>query len=196
MSIPLIKSRIIVGDKYLGNLFYNKDSAGRGYLKFSFKNKIANFVKSTDIPNKFPTPLKLDVPISLEVSYKFKDRLLEIKKLVNKKTEREFYKISVPVQSCLFILRVKDYTLYDQYSKKENLLILDPPHNGNKSIAIIFSFLGEHGSPFTHPDYNCGLMGMIDLPENELSNLCIGIAEDTQEYGNQDIQILFPVNSI
>ncbi|MFA6386375.1 MAG: hypothetical protein WCW04_01210 [Candidatus Paceibacterota bacterium] len=187
------KSRILIGDRLLGTLLYTRDKKNRGYLKFSIKNKIINFVKSTDVPTKLPVVLKLNKPTSLEISYKFKDRLLGIKRMVDGKFEREFYKVIIPIESCLFILRVKDYSFYDKYIKNKDVLVLNPPSINNKSVAIIFSFLGKNGAPFSHPDYNCGMMGMIDLPEIELNKLCIGIAEDMQDFGHQDIQVLFPI---
>ena len=189
-----IKSRILVGNRLIGTLLYTTDKESRGYLKFSIKNKIANFIKSADVPTSLPVSLKLNNPTSLEMSYKFKDRLLGIKRINDGRVEREFHKVPVPVKSCLFVLRIKDYSLYDKYNKNKNVLILNPPSLINKSIAIIFSFLGENGLPFSNPYSNCGAMGMInDLPEVELNKLCIGIAEDNQDFGDQDIQVLIPM---
>lgn len=193
MTKQKIKSHLLIGDKFLGSLLYFKDKSNRGCLKLSFKNKIADFVKYTDIPTTKPVPLKLDNPISLDISYKFEDNLLEIKKVVNKIVEREFHKMPIPVSTCLFIIRIKDWSLLDCDNKKTNSsLVLEPPSQ-NKSAAIVFSFFGINGKPITH-DYPCN-MGIIDLPENDLKQFGIGIAEDNNNELNNFI-IKIPYQAI
>lgn len=188
----IIKSHLLIQDKFLGALLYFKDKDGRGCLKLSFKNKIADFVKGTDIPTTLPVPLKLDNPISLDVSYKFEDSFLEVKKIVNGKPQREFYKIPLPVSTCLFIIRIKDWHLLDDTEKPDRPLVLTPP-SGSNSVAIVFSFLGANGQPIAPKEYNC-LMGTIDLPEDPLKTFCIGIVEDPNkdEANGFIIQIPFP----
>lgn len=176
MAKKKIKSHLLIEDKFLGSILYFKDKFNRGCIKLSFKNKIADFVKYTDTPTTKPVPLKLDSSINLDISYKFKDSLLEIKKVVNKKWVREFYKIPIPVSTCLFIIRIKDWSLLDDDKKSHSPLILTPPSQ-NKSVAIIFSFFNINGQPISPTEYPC-TMGIIDLPEDNLSKFCIGIAED------------------
>jgi len=199
MSKKDIKSRVLIGDRLIGTLLYTTDKNGKGYLKFSLKNKLANFVKSAevlvDVPIKYLTTLKLTEHTSIEISYKFQDSLLELKRIVSGKLDREFHKIPLPVKSFLFILRIKDYHFYDKYSKNRDVLVLPPPRNGNKSVAVLFSFIGEQGVPFKHPKYNFGLCGVIDLPEKNLNKLCIGITEDKYE-SNQSVEFIIPMYSI
>ena len=83
-----IKSHLLIGNKFLGSLLYFKDASGRGCLKLSFKNKIADFVVGSDVPTTLPAPAMLTDPITLDVSYKFEDSLLEVKKMLNGKPDR------------------------------------------------------------------------------------------------------------
>ena len=187
-----IKSHLLVQDKYLGSLLYFKDAAGRGCLKLAFGNKIEGFVKSTDVPTTLPVPLKLEVPMSLDVSYKFEDSLLEVKKLIDGKIEREFYKVPLPVENPLFIIKVKDWHTLDDDKASDSPLVLTPP-SANPSVAIIFTFLGENGLPFKPPQYDCPEgMGTIDLPEQPLDKFSIGIAEDPNNASTNGFEILIP----
>lgn len=192
-AMSKIKSHLLIGNKYLGSLLYFKDKDGRGCLKLSFKNKIADFVKGTDMPTTLPVPVKLTDPVSLDVSYKFQDSLLEVKKIVNGKTEREFYRVSLPIQTCLFLIRIKDWHQLDDAPQSSSPLVLTPPSSGN-SVAVVFSFLGENGQPIAPKEYNC-LMGTIDLPESPLKTFCIGIADDPNNNDTNGflLQIPFPI---
>jgi hypothetical protein len=188
-----IKSHLLIQDKFLGALFYTSDKEGRGYLKLSFKNKIAGFNKGTDIPTTLPVPVKIDEPIGLDVSYKFQDSLLEVKKVVSGKIQPEFYLVPLPVTNCLFIIRIKDWHLLDTAQNPESPLVLTPPNSNG--VAIVFSFLGANGLPFKPEGYDFPMgIGMIDLPETPLNKFCIGIAEDTKntEADSFVIQIPFP----
>ena len=176
MKKDTIKSHLLIGHKFLGTLLYLKDKDGRGCLKLSFKNKIADFVKGTDVPTMKPVPVKLNNLIQLDISYKFQDSLLEVKKIINGKPEREFYKIPVPISTSLFILQIKDWHLLDNTEPSILPLVLTPPNQCN-SVAIVFSFLGADGQPIAPKEYSSP-MGTIDLPENSLNKFCIGIAED------------------
>lgn len=171
-----IKSHLLIGNKYLGSLLYFKDAQGRGCLKLSFKNKIADFNKGTDVPTTLPVPAPLTDPVSLDISYKFQDSLLEVKKIVNGKTEREFYKVRLPIETCLFLIRLKDWQTLDDAEPSVSPLVLTPPKPSG-SVAVVFSFLGENGQPIAPKEYHC-LMGTIDLPESPLKTFCIGIADD------------------
>ena len=86
----IIKSHLLIKNKFLGALLYFKDKKDRGCLKLSFKNKITNFVKYSDVSTIMPTQLELKNAISLDISYKFVDNILELKKVIDGKTVREF----------------------------------------------------------------------------------------------------------
>lgn len=173
-----IKSQLLIGNKYLGTLLYFEDAQGRGCLKLSFKNKIADFNVGSTVPTTLPAPPRETDPITLDVSYKFQDSLLEVKKVVNGKPDpdRAFYNVTLPVTTCLFLIRIKDWHLLDDATPTASPLVLTPPSGGN-SVAIVFSFLGADGHPIAPKEYNT-LMGTIDLPEDPLKTFCIGIAED------------------
>lgn len=189
-----IKSHLLIGNKFLGSLLYFKDASGRGCLKLSFKNKIADFVVYTDVLTTLPTPLKLTDPITLDVSYKFQDALLEVKKVVNGKPDRTFYKTPHPISNLLFMIRIKDWHLLDDDQQSDSPLVLTPLSTGD-SVAIIFSFLGDNGLPFVPAGYVCPMgMGTIDLPEDPLKKFCIGLAPDPTNNNKNgfSIQIPFP----
>jgi hypothetical protein len=188
----MIKSHLLIQDKFLGALLYLKDKKGRGYLKLSFKNKIEGFIKGTNISTTLPVPARLDQPISLDVSYKFPDNLLEVKKIVNGKIKPEFYKAPMPIESCLFIIKLKDWQQLDTATQPENPLVLTPPSQSGR-IAIVFSFLGTNGQPYKPEEYDFPQgMGVIDIPENPLDKFCIGIAEDPKNTSINGFEICIP----
>jgi len=159
-------------------------------LKLSFKNKIADFVKGTDVPTTKPIPVKINNLIQLDISYKFKDSLLEVKKIIGGKPEREFYKIPVPVSTSLFILQIKNWHLLDDAEPSISLLVLTPPSQCN-GVAIVFSFLGANGNPIAPKEYSSP-MGTIDLPESGLNKFCIGIVEDKNNNEANSLIIKLP----
>lgn len=191
----IIKSHLLIENKLLGALLYFKDKKGRGCLKLSFKNKIANFVKYSDVPTIMPTPLELKNAISFDISYKFVDNLLELKKVINGKTVREFYSIFIPISTSLFIVKIKNWHLLDDAESYENSLVI--PYNGQgNDVAIIFSFLGVDGKPIAPKEYSM-LMGIVDLPERDLNKFCIGIAEDKNNNYEKNfiIEIPYPLKN-
>lgn len=189
---PIKKSRLLLNHKHLGDLLYDKDKKGRGYLKLSFKNKIAGFVRASDVATTIPTPQPLTEQLRLELSYKFDENFFSVKKIFDgRKPEYEFYKFSLPPKTCLFFLRIKDwYSLDDNSGDSESSLVLPTPEE--KSIAVIFSFIGENGQPLSPPKYSDGMMGCIDLPEKELNKFCIGATVDPENNEQNNILILFP----
>ncbi|TXI92369.1 MAG: hypothetical protein E6Q34_06550 [Burkholderiaceae bacterium] len=188
-----IKSHLLIGNKYLGSLLYFKDAQGRGCLKLSFKNKVADFTRGTDVPTTLPVPVKRTDPTTLDISYKFPDSLLEVKEIVNGKTERAFYNVPLPISGILFMIRIKDWQTLDDDQPKPNPLVLTPPTNKN-SVVIIFSFLGENGLPFTAGGYQpVEGMGTIDLPENPLNTFCIGLAEDPNNNSTNGFELIVPL---
>jgi hypothetical protein len=188
-----IKSHLTIGNKFLGSLLYFKDASGRGHLKLSFKNKIAGFNKGTDVPTTLPVLAQSSDPVSLDVSYKFQDSLLEVKKIVNGKTEREFYSVPLPISSLLFMIRIKDWHLLDDDQPAPSPLVLTPP-DGSNSVAVIFSFLGANGLPFVPTGYVCPQgMGTVSIPESPLDTFCIGIAADPSNQDANGFQLQIPL---
>ncbi len=187
-----IKSHLLIGNKFLGALVYFKDKDGRGCLKLSFKNKVMGFVKGTDVPTTLPVLIKLNDPINLDVSYKFQDNLLEVKKIIAGKVQPEFYDVPVPISNCLFFIRIKDWRSLDDDQPSNSPLVLIPPAESN-NVAIIFSFLGENGLPFIPAGYVCpNGMGTIALPEDLLKTFCIGIADDKNNMDANSFNIYIP----
>lgn len=196
MSKPMIKSRLLLSKKHLGDLFYDKDKNGRGYLKLSFKNKISGFVRASDVPTTMPVPLPSTEAVRLELSYKFDENLFSVKKIFDgRKPEYEFYKFPLPPKTCLFFLRIKDwYSLDDDAGDSGSPLVLPTP--GEKSIAVVFSFVGENGQPLSPPEYSDVNMGCINLPEKPLDKFCIGAFPDSKNNEVNNILILFPYPKI
>ncbi len=191
----IIKSHLLIHNKFLGALLYFKDKDSRGCLKLSFKNKVGGFVKGTDVPAKLPVPLKIGSPISLDVSYKFQDSLLEVKKVVNGKEQPEFYDVPLPISNCLFIIKLKNWHTLDDAKLSKCSLVLTPT-NQSKDVAVIFSFLGDNGLPFMPQGYYCPMgMATIDLPEHPLNKMCIGIADDANNTEANDFNIYIPFSA-
>lgn len=189
-----IKSHLLIGNKYLGSLLYFKDAQGRGCLKLSFKNKVADLTRGTDVPTSLPVPIKRTDPTTLDISYKFEDNLLEVKETVNDKIERSFYKVPIPVTGVLFMIRIKDWQTLDDDKPKPSPLALTPPTN-TSSVAVIFSFLGENGLPFTAGGYQpVEGMGTIDLPESPLNTFCIGLAQDPNNNSVNGFELIVPLS--
>lgn len=105
MPKPILKNRILLGNKLLGDLFYFKDKNGRSSLKFSFKNKITDFTRWTNVKTILPVPVFEKEPLSFDLSYKFQDNLLEIKRQRGTIVEREFYKKAYPQIDIYLFLR-------------------------------------------------------------------------------------------
>ncbi|MDP3726093.1 MAG: hypothetical protein Q8R36_02755 [bacterium] len=190
MKKDAIKSHLLIGHKFLGALLYFKDKNGRGCLNLSFKNKIADFARGTDVPTTKPVPVKLNFPMHLDISYKFQDNFLEVKKIIDGKPEREFYNIPVPVLTSLFILQIKDWHLLDDAESPIQPLVLTPPSQCD-SVAVVFSFLGADGQPIAPKEYSTP-MGTINLPENGLDAICIGITEDKNNNETNSLIIKLP----
>jgi len=187
----VIKSHLLVQDRFIAALLYFKDKNGRGHLKLSFKNKLQGFTKGTDLRTTLPVPAKLNIPIGIDVSYKFLDSLLEVKKIVDHKIEREFYDVVLPIQTCLFVVKIKDWKSLDISTAAKNPLILDPPTD-DKGIAVVFSFLNNEGRPVTPKEYS-SLMGVIDLPETfPMNKFCIGVSGDSS-YMKEGFRLEIPM---
>jgi hypothetical protein len=190
MSRPFIKSRLQIGNKLLGDLFYDKDAEGRSYIKLSFNNKIAGLFKWSNVPTLKPALLKSDQPTRLEVSYKFPDNLFALKMLTNGKWNREFHKMPLPHTSCLFIVRIKDPNLLTESTDDGRALVLDPLEGS--AVSIIFAFPGSDGIPRVPLEYPGLRMASIDLPESPLNKLWIGIANDPSNNFKEGFVLSFP----
>lgn len=191
MKKNTIKSHLLINDRLLGALLYFKDKEDRGCLKLSFPYEIANFKKGIDIPTTKPVLLESKDSITLDISYKFNDSLLEIKKIINKKVEPEFYPIPIPFSTALFILKIKDWHILDAIESPKQPLGLIYPNQCN-SVAIIFSFLGIDGRPIAPKEYAKPIMGTIDLPESNLNKFCIGITEEKNYKEESNFIIVLP----
>ncbi len=195
MSKPLLKSHILVGEKLLGSLFYFKDTKGRSSLKLSFKNKIGNFsmwADSEHLKNKLELPPSTE-DVSFDLSYKFTDNLLEIKRQVGEKIERHFHKIPFPPKNYLFILKIKDWHILNDATHKVDTLSLNLPDH-NSSLSVFFSFLGTNGLPFAPEDYlqEIGRTISADLPETDFPKICIGTVENKNNTELYNLVIKIP----
>ncbi len=189
---------MLIGNKLLGSLLYDKDKNNRGFLKLSFRNKIKNFTRWTDseLLKQQPTAEEPIDPVSFDVSYKFSDSLLEIKRQIGKERKIEFYKVPLPPSDCLFFIKLKNWELLDVSDSLDMALIIDPPTKNYGDIVILFSFLGKNGLPFTLPNYQIEVMRCINIPNEKIDKMCIGIAEDTINNGTLNFQIGVPASFV
>jgi hypothetical protein len=195
MSKPLLKSHILLGDKLLGSLFYFKDTQNRSSLKLSFKNKLGSFTMWADsehLKDKLALPPSNE-DVSFDLSYKFTDNLLEVKRQVGTKIERHFHKVPFPPKNYLFILKIKDWHILNDAVDKTDTLTLNLP-NHSKSVSVFFSFLGTNGLPFAPEDYmqDMGRTVSADLPEADFPKICIWTVEDKDNNEPYNLVIKIP----
>jgi hypothetical protein len=195
---PDYKAHILLNDKFLGSLIYMKDNKDRAYLKLSFKKKVSDYVKWTDIATTLPAELEKTEHASFDVSYKFEDNLLEVKRQVGSNEDRSFYHVPFPPNNLLFILKIKDWHTLDTVIHGPQDLIL-PISDQQNTAFIFFSFVAPNGLPFT-PGKLVGTEFRItcaDLPEKDFPKICVGIAEipDDGEVLGMVLKIPYPIKS-
>lgn len=196
MGKPLIKSRLLIAQKHLGDFIYDRDSLGRGYLKFSPKNEIADFNIGSSVPTTRPAPAKLTISVRVEVSYKFQDDFFSVKVISRgQKPSHQFHKVEKPPTTCLFFIRIKDWEALDDDDGMSNSPLFLPSPAGTKSVALVFSFLGANGKPIAPPEYEGG-MRCFDLPEPEFNKFCIGIYPDPNNLIAENFTIWFPTPAL
>ncbi|MBU6370832.1 MAG: hypothetical protein KGH93_01645 [Patescibacteria group bacterium] len=185
MDILLKKRLFLEGNHLLGTVLYYKDTKGRPCLKFSIKAKMIGDLwvqdKKTGEKKSFlPTPSS---EMSGDISYKFKDNLLEIKTEVpGERPRRLMTEVPVPPENYLFLIRLKDWEHLPIETPDENALILAPSWSC-KEVVIFTSFAGVEGKPFFPGDEILkakeGRTITLDLPlEKPFSRIYIGIGED------------------
>ena len=110
----LRKCRILLsGNRLLGGLIYFVDTKGRHAIKFSFKTKVGQlsvWQQKTNSEEKTLLEGTNEEAVSLDVSYKFEDSLLEIKnEIPGREPHRRFIKLPLPMETFLFSLRVRNW---------------------------------------------------------------------------------------
>jgi hypothetical protein len=184
MKIIFKKRLYLQGNRLLGSLIYFLDSKDRPCLKISFKNKVGGAkMWSKDRFTDTETELANDFQdLSLDVSYKFQDGLLELKREVpGNKPERKFLLVPQPPTSYLFLVRINDLEILNIATLAEDHLVLEPPVT-TKQVAVFFSFAGADGRPLLPDEYanDYGKSIIQEIPhEKPYDKIWIGIVEDT-----------------
>ncbi len=199
MSKFIHKARVVLeGGKLVGSFLFFNDAAGRPCFKFSLKPKLgAAEVSFEDKNTGERTKLTVAPPpeMSVDVSYKFDDRLLELKRQEpGKSPERHFIKTpEVPI-AYLFSVRIKNCELLPVIPVEPGMFELKPPISAEK-VAVIFSFVGEEGRPFMIDEYLKaeGRTIIIDLPNNPpFDKLYVGVVGESENNEPYDLTIKAP----
>ena len=199
MSKPKKKSRLLLeGNKLLGSLIYFEDKEGRDCLKLSFKNKVSpSKTLFEDIKTGAKTELASSSDeTSVDISYKFKDSILELKEEVpGKKKEGKFLKVPIPIGNYLFLIRLKDWHHLNKVKADASSILLETPSSGNK-IAVFFSFAGVEGKPFVPKEY-WAQHEVRSIPVNlpnkgPLDKIWIGVVKDEGNNGPYNLEVKVP----
>lgn len=130
--------------------------------------------------------------VGLDISYKFRDSLLEVKKVSEGKVIREFYAVPLPMKACLFTLQLRDWEMLDVCTNPPEWPLSLTPSGPSNSVVVIFSFLGPEGLPLKPPQYDCPIMRSIELPEEVNNSFWIGIAGDPNPSLTHDFVLGIP----
>ena len=204
MTKILKKIRIIIGeDRLLGDLLYYVDMRGRHSLKLSIKAKLETMSEwgrhtgrydQVDLTNPRIIKKVADGQ-SIEISYKFENHKLEVKKeIVDGSIERNFYEVVIPFERHLFTLILKNWENLPATTPSPDDLILNKSDLSNE-VAIIFSFANEQGKGFMDTNFDRNRDGktvFFDLPRETPSKLVIGFTNNTIDINLLDLFIAIP----
>jgi len=194
---PILNRRLLIGNKWLGSVLYFLDSKKRAHLKVTVKTKIggANLWRLDIASGEKTSLMEPDSEyVSLDISYKYEDSLIEIKQEKSaQKTKRKFVKIPLPVVVYLFTLKIKDWQYCSTVAVQESDIIITT--KGETGIVIFFSFPSEDGKAFVDPKYigKTGRLIPIDLPTSPPRNkLLIGFTEEDLSTQDEDLTFQVP----
>jgi hypothetical protein len=132
----------------------------------------------------------LTSPIRVELTYKFEDEILMVKKIPKKdKPTYAVYSSPIPANTVLFYLRIKDWRSLSVSGATSSPLIL--PEQESEDIAVIFSFAGQGGRPYSTP-YEDVTMGEIRFPNAKVSRFYVGTTPDPDNTGQDGLRIYIP----
>jgi len=197
MAKSIFRRRLILqGNRYFGSLIYFIDSKGRGCLKFTCKLKIGKAVLWRQKNGEEKVVLKnpRNKAVSLDISYKYTDSLLEIKsEEKGNLPEPVFIPVKLPPDCYLFSLRVKNLDALSIVSLKKDDIILNSPDNSSE-VVLFVSFTNESGKGFIDPIYmdKSGIMVFVDIPVNHIYNK-IAIAITDKNLKDQELDLTFHV---
>lgn len=155
---PLKKVRIIIDrDKHFGDLLiFERQKDSSRSLKLSFKTKIGSIkmwgehngtLKDFDF-SKPISEKKITLGESLDISYHFQNRKLELKREISGgSTERNLYDVIHPIDRNLFSVILRNKNELKKVDPCSDDLILNKDEIGDQ-IAMVFSFVGLNGKPF------------------------------------------------
>lgn len=154
-------SLLLNNNLYFCKVLLIKDHLNKSSLKFSFKKKFYS-IKITGEQNTLDGEYNLDdvkltkeIPqgSSLEISYKFSDRKLEIKNETKiGSIERTFYEVKIPAESPLIFFSQKNVYKLDRVEpQKEDIVFRELKNEDGticENLAINISFEGKNGKPW------------------------------------------------
>ncbi|MCH7828728.1 hypothetical protein IH982_02600 [Patescibacteria group bacterium] len=208
---PLFKKRIILNKNlHLADLLYLIDSQGRYSFKCSFKNKISPVrtwkkhyggLEKLDFEQPH-TVKKVEDGESIEISFKFKDNKIELKREIKDGSiDRSFYLVEMPITRNLFTVIIRNQESLKSIKPSNEDIIIDHPELKDQ-VAIVFSFEGktEEGEmkPIMDTIVNArvGKQYLVQFPEQELRRLHIAVVKDNNPMPDSDCLIAIPHDSI
>ncbi len=200
---PLFKKRIILNKNlHLADLLYLIDSRGRHSFKCSFKNKVSPLktwkkhyggLRKLDFKHPHTTKI-VDGGESLEISFKFADNIIELKREIKHGSiDRSFYIVEMPITRNLFTAIIRNQELLGTINPSNEDIVID--YLGLRDqIALVFSFEGENGKPHMDRDKNVyiGKQILLEFPEQKLRRLHIAVINDDNPIHNLDCVIAIP----
>lgn len=199
MSKTEHKARVVLeGGRLIGSFLFFNDKDGRPCFKFSLKPKLGAAEMLFENKKTGKRTRLSDTPppeMSVDVSYKFNDRRLELKRQEPGKTpERHFIQTpEIPI-AYLFSVRIKNHEHLPVVPIEAGMFELKPPTSA-KNVAVVFSFVGEEGRPFMIEEYlkADGRTIILDLPANPPFNkLYVGVVGESENSEPYDLTIKAP----
>lgn len=204
---PIFKKRIILNKKlHLADLLYVIDYKGRYSFKCSFKNKVSPLktwkkhyggLRKLDFEHPYTTKI-VEGGESLEVSFKFTDNRLEIKREVRGGgIDRSFCLVKMPIARNLFTIIIRNQGLLNSVEPSDEDIVVDHPELTDQ-VALVFSFEAEDGKPIMDTIINAyvGKQFLVEFPEQKLKRLHIAVVKDNNPMADSNVVIAIPHDPI
>jgi hypothetical protein len=191
-KVLMKRDLFLAGNHLLGAVLFYEDASGRPCLKFSIQHKMVGdlWVQERKTGKEVSFLTDSSRAMSVDVSYKFADNLLEIKTEAPGERPRPLMtEVPTPPQNYLFLIQVRDWGHLPVETPSADAIVLETPWPC-KELVIFVSFAGVESKPFM-PESGVmkeveGRTIVIDLPlSTPYDKIWIGIGEDsgnTEQY--------------